>query len=194
MDRILLTDDEVVAAAALLGGAWRAPLPTVSVEDPGEMIKAAARGRRSLGVRGLMQDGATLAPQLAEALSAIVRRRPDRMGYVGEVADRGLLAGGAFAAFLDGELGTLVVTTANGVNEFTRATQDEIDDFVVAFVAAGRSEERRPIVVVAPVDETTTRFAVATRDSVLFGLGPIGALDLESGDAAPEFRTDLLVS
>lgn len=194
MDRILLTDDEVVAAAAVLGGSWRAPLPTVAAEDASEMIKAAMRGRRSLEVRGLIQRGAVLEPRLAEVLTALVRRRPDRIGYVGDVVDRSLLAGAAFAAFLDDGGGTLVVTTADGVNEFTRATQSEIDEFMVAFVAAGRAEPSRSIVVVAPVDEATARFAVVTRESVSVGRGPIASLDLESGDEIAEFRTELLVS
>lgn len=53
---LVLTDDEVMALAAVSGQAWWSALRTVDVTDEHDMIRASGRGLRSLAVRGLVTD------------------------------------------------------------------------------------------------------------------------------------------
>lgn len=70
-DRIILTDDEVVALAARVQKPWPSPVPSVDVADVSAVQIAAARGFRSLIARGLITDVATHA--IDQSLDAMVR-------------------------------------------------------------------------------------------------------------------------
>ena len=72
---LLLTDDEVAAVAAMTGGVWPSPLPTVDVRDPEALLSATFRGMRSLEVRNLIGADGLASDELADA--AIVPPRLD---------------------------------------------------------------------------------------------------------------------
>jgi hypothetical protein len=68
---IALTDDEVIALGVRASTPWPSPVPTVDVTDPEQVNLSAARGSRSLLVRGFFGDGAS--PDLSRNLEAVVR-------------------------------------------------------------------------------------------------------------------------
>src|SRR5450631_175097 len=53
---IVLTDDEVLAAAQPAERAWTRFLPTVDTSDSNEVLRSIARGFRSLALRGLIDE------------------------------------------------------------------------------------------------------------------------------------------
>ncbi|RYC11053.1 hypothetical protein [Nocardioides zhouii] len=53
---LALTDDEVMALAAVSGRAWWTALRTVDVTDENDMVRASGRGLRSLAVRSLVNE------------------------------------------------------------------------------------------------------------------------------------------
>lgn len=56
---LMLTDDELAAIAIDRDTYWPADLPTVDTDDPADLLSAMIRGRRSLLVRGLIDDEGT---------------------------------------------------------------------------------------------------------------------------------------
>lgn len=71
MDTGMLVDDELVALALERGSHWPGPLPTVDAADPGELARAALRGRRSLLVRGGVTQAGLSEPLLALQATAV---------------------------------------------------------------------------------------------------------------------------
>lgn len=51
---IAVTDDEIVAMSGRVGRRWEGPLPSIDLERPESLLYAAARGIRSLRIRGLV--------------------------------------------------------------------------------------------------------------------------------------------
>jgi hypothetical protein len=79
----LLTDDEIVALAARFEEPWRTVLPTVELEAPAAVVAAAARGARSLYVRGLLDlDTDTFDAELCEGLAQLVDKPVRAAVYV----------------------------------------------------------------------------------------------------------------
>lgn len=62
---LLLTDDEVVALGEGVSKPWWGRTPTVDRSDATEAGRAVARGMRSLGVRGLLDDDGVPIEELA---------------------------------------------------------------------------------------------------------------------------------
>lgn len=73
---VAVTDDEIVAMSGRVGRRWEGPLPSIDLERPESLIEAAARGIRSLRIRGLVagedDDLAEEALDLARAASGDV--------------------------------------------------------------------------------------------------------------------------
>lgn len=92
----LLTDDELVALAVDAGQRWPAPLPTVAGDDVAQLSAAAARGVRSLLVRGGL-EGSEPDARLATIASAA---GSDRVvaGYVADAAGAPIGGGVVHAA------------------------------------------------------------------------------------------------
>jgi hypothetical protein len=53
---LIVTDDEVMSLAALTGRAWWTGLRSVDTDDEKDMLRASARGLRSMAVRGLVSE------------------------------------------------------------------------------------------------------------------------------------------
>jgi hypothetical protein len=68
---MLLTDDEMIALLARQNAAPVQPLPTIDLDQPEQVTTAAARGVRSLLVRGLADNDA-LTAELASVSSVVV--------------------------------------------------------------------------------------------------------------------------
>lgn len=71
MDQLLLTDDEVAAAAYINDRPWATPLPTVDISEPARLAASIRRGRRSLVARDLAVE-ADNGLRLAERLSSLL--------------------------------------------------------------------------------------------------------------------------
>lgn len=72
---LVLTDDEVMALAAVSGRSWWSPLRSVDTTDEADMVPASARGLRSLGVRGLITEDGRPTDSLA-LLTTCLGTRP----------------------------------------------------------------------------------------------------------------------
>jgi hypothetical protein len=129
----LLTDDEVVALAALLEQPWPTGLATVPETVDG-MGQAAIRGIRALAVRGLLTgdpgaaEGYVIDPDLAAAVDGFLQA-PRRVGaYLAPADAPDVLAGASITAAAIGDGWWLDATTAQGVHGFRRATRLEVID------------------------------------------------------------------
>ncbi len=71
---LVLTDDELMALAAVSGRAWWTGLRSVDVASEDDMIGASGRGLRSLAVRSLVSDDGAPDDSLSLALSCLGTR------------------------------------------------------------------------------------------------------------------------
>lgn len=71
---LVLTDDEVMALAAVSGRSWWSALRSVDTTDEAAMVHASARGLRSLGVRGLVTGDGGPADDLSLFTSCLGTR------------------------------------------------------------------------------------------------------------------------
>lgn len=188
---LLLSDDELVAVAMRSGRAWKASLPTVAIDDNAELIRAAARGHRSLLLRGLLGGGSEeeQSNRVEEVLGSAVGMLPEVIGYTAESSDLRAATGVRFAIFGDdADAKVLVVTLPNGINEISRLDRSHAQEFVSAF-AAGPGKlgaSTAAVVLVAPTAEGSHHFAVVTAEGITAGSGPLSSLDLMSGSPTPD--------
>lgn len=68
---VIVTDDELVALAAATESKFWGRVVTVEVDDPTELGRAEARGRRSLAVRGFLTEGVEPVSLLQPLLSCL---------------------------------------------------------------------------------------------------------------------------
>lgn len=192
--KILLSDDEVVAAAVRLGRDWRVSLPTVIVEDPADLLRAAARGHRSLYLRGMLigAGNTELAPEVSTLLAQAAGRLPEHLGYAAQSVDPYVVAGLRFAVFESASGNKiLVVTLPNGINEISEVRPERAREFVTAFAGApleGGAEDKA-VVLLAPRDADLASYAVITARGTTSGEGPLSSLDFAAGQL-----TDLVPS
>ena len=71
---LMLTDDELMALAAVSGRAWWTGLRSVDVASEEDMIRASGRGLRSLAVRALISEDGTPAESLSLAVTCLGTR------------------------------------------------------------------------------------------------------------------------
>ncbi|MDY7540846.1 hypothetical protein QN345_10105 [Cryobacterium sp. 10I1] len=122
---IVLTDDELVAVAVEQRSEWLGNLPTVSASDAADLLKASARGYRSLAVRSLLSANSPgdsrLAPELLVAVGSAVGQRPLLYVYIADASDPLTVTGSSIAVFSpatkSSDTVTVVVTLASGINE-----------------------------------------------------------------------------
>jgi hypothetical protein len=138
-ETILLTDDEVVAVAAVAGTPWPLGLSTVPAST--EILRSAAlRGVRSLGVRGLLTANAGKPPALADAVASAITpflHAPTRIGaYIAPAANPQSLAGAAITAVADDDGWWTDATTSDGVHAIRRAGAEGARDAVAQFADA----------------------------------------------------------
>ncbi|MEA5456400.1 hypothetical protein SPF06_16825 [Sinomonas sp. JGH33] len=188
---LLLTDDEIVAVAMRWGRDWKASLPTLALDDDAELIRASARGHRSLFVRGLLggPNNEELSNQVEQALGSAVGTLPELIGYAANSEDLRAATGLRFALFsTDAGEKVLVVTLPNGINEISRVSPADAQDFISTFAAGpGKVGAGSPaVVLVSPKTEDSTQFAVVTSEGTTSGSGPLSSLDLASGAPTPE--------
>lgn len=126
---ILLTDDEVVALAALLGRPWPTGLATVA-PTADDLTQAGRRGVRSLIVRGIVtadaESGYTPHPGVAAVIETFLLA-PRRIGaYIAPAAAVETMAGAAITAVPVAGIWWIDSTTAQGVHGFRQAQGDEV--------------------------------------------------------------------
>lgn len=186
---LLLSDDEIVAVAARLGGEWKTGLPTVDAADPKDLIRAAARGNRSLAIRGLLAAEGALKPRILDRLSQAVGAVPQQEGYVADASDLQLPAGLRFAVFDTGpQAKLLVLTLPNGVNEVSVLPRTTVRELIGALIEGAQQagEPRRPLVLLAPLGEKSLGFAVVSFEGIKAGRGEGPSIDLSKGIPAEE--------
>lgn len=191
--QVLLSDDEVVAAAVRLGKDWKASLPTVRVQDPDDLLRAAARGNRSLYLRGMLTgaENTELAPEISALLSPAAGSFPEHLGYAARPSDPHVAAGVRFAVF-ESHAGTkvLIVTLTNGINEISEVPRGRAREFVTAFAGAPlqTGAEDNAAVLLAPLGADSATFAVVTAKGTRTGTVSLASPDFASGkptDALP---------
>lgn len=176
---ILLTDDEVVAAAIQRGKTWPHPLPTVEL-DADALLSAGARGARSLLVRGLARtDGSALV--IDESICSIVDRVADSLqralAYIADRSDPAALAGSSTYLYLTSDAYRPVVldlVSASGVHNLREVTRAEgVELFLAAVENVFRlgirngDNDRDPALFVAT--DRGARAAAVVRGRVAFG-------------------------
>lgn len=126
---ILLTDDEIVALAALLGRSWPTGLATV-VDTPEELSRAGQRGVRSLTIRGIVTADGESGYMAHPGVAAIVEtflRAPRRIGaYIAPAAAVDTMAGAAITAAPVAGIWWIDFATAQGVHGFRQAQGEEV--------------------------------------------------------------------
>lgn len=126
---ILLTDDEIVALAALLGRPWPTGLPTVAATAD-ELARAGMRGVRSLVIRGILtadaESGYTAHPGVAAVIETFVQA-PRRIGaYIAPAAAVETMAGASITAVPVAGIWWIDSVTAQGVHGFRQAQAEEV--------------------------------------------------------------------
>ncbi|GGH42221.1 hypothetical protein [Microbacterium album] len=195
-DVVRLTDDEIIAAAVELGGEWKGVLPTVDVEDRGELERAAARGVRSFMVRQLIDEGPDGLP--SEDVRRLVRPGVGAVAravlFPSEQEDP-LKAGGAwltvFAA--DEHSRAVVVTSSAGISELQLVDADHARRVVAGFI-----ELRAPAVtLLMPSSPERGNYAIVAGDLTDVGDYAHGQLEPPRdarrplGDVLPAMLADL---
>jgi hypothetical protein len=118
---LLLTDDEVIALAAVLGRPWPTGLATVE-SAPEALQEAGIRGIRSLAVRGLLtgdpttESGFVIHPELEAAVVGFLTAARHIGAYLAPADEPDRLAGASITAASSGSDWWLVSTTAQGVH------------------------------------------------------------------------------
>lgn len=119
----LLTDDELVALALHAEVQWHGPLPTVNVGDVGELERAAARGVRSLGVRGLIDSAGEPTVKIARAIEEATRETP-ALGVTVVDQQQPWITTGVSLAVQEGTEPLIIATIETGVSHFWRAPKE----------------------------------------------------------------------
>lgn len=120
----LLTDDELVALSVDREQAWPTALPTVPSQSTSALFAAANRGRRSLAVRGLLEELATGKSPLASNIDDFLRATRLTGATICPTGRPDLVAGGGIvlAAPLGARDWICDTFTANGVHRFDRCS------------------------------------------------------------------------
>src|SRR5262245_23982737 len=130
---LLLTDDEVIALAAVAGRPWPTGLATVD-STPEAQRDAGIRGIRSLAVRGLLTDdpaavpGFVIHPELQSAVVGFLTATRHIGAYLAPIDEPRRLAGASITAAPSGSSWWLVSTTAQGVHGIRSASRLEVLD------------------------------------------------------------------
>ncbi|OBY29069.1 hypothetical protein ACT18_25115 [Mycolicibacter kumamotonensis] len=126
---ILLTDDEIVGLAALLGRPWPTGLATVTATAD-ELARAGMRGLRSLTIRGILtadtESGYTAHPGVAAVIETFLAA-PRRIGaYIAPASAIETMAGASITAVPVAGIWWIDSATAQGVHGFRQAEADEV--------------------------------------------------------------------
>jgi hypothetical protein len=134
----LLTDDEVVALAALAGAPW--PFGLATVLPTAEALRAAAlRGVRSLDVRGVLRRGpdsgapAVVAEPIADAVAAFVHSARQVGAYLAPHDDSGSVAGPAVTAVVADGQWWMDTATSEGVHGIRKVDRGQLLAAITAF-------------------------------------------------------------
>jgi len=132
---VVLTDDEIAAVALHRHLAWPLPFPTVAT-DIDHLAAAAARGRRSLLVRGLAtptDSGVEVAADIVGTLEQAASARCV-MAWVASVDDPAVLAGSSTVIHRRGGDDVIDLTSAIGIHDFRDIPAADATAIVVALV------------------------------------------------------------
>lgn len=125
----LLTDDEIVALAALLGQPWPTGLVTVDA-TAGELSRAGMRGVRSMTIRGILTADVESGYAVHPGVSAVIEtflRAPRRIGaYIAPTADVETMAGAAITAVPVAGIWWLDSATAQGLHGFRQVEGEAV--------------------------------------------------------------------
>lgn len=130
---VILTDDEIAAVALDRRLAWPMPFPTV-VPDVDHLAAAAARGRRSLLVRGLANpsdSGVEISTDVAETLERAVSAR-NIAAWVASEEDPSVLAGSSTVIYRQPNGDLVDLTSAIGIHDFRSLSAGDADAIIVA--------------------------------------------------------------
>lgn len=130
----IVTDDELLAVAFLVGGEWKRPLETVQLGDVSQAAAAIQRGIRSLRLREILAaDGETLSQDVDPAVTAVTA--PVRL-VVASVDEHLNAAAGPerFEVSGAGEEWVVNAVEVGGVHRIVRVPRDEAQGFVIALL------------------------------------------------------------
>lgn len=175
----LMTDDEIVACAVAAGRPWLGPLPTVDVDDEGDLLLATRRGQRSLFVRELVDDEG----QPASALAHLVQKLSGEKDHVSVLlADASLQRASYELSSLHylGDDSWITETVADeGVHSFTLSPASANVDYLTAVADAALEDGPQgsldedasgpQYVVLVARQGQTVRLAALRRGGVQFG-------------------------
>ncbi len=130
---VVLTDDEIVAVALERHLAWPVPFPTVAT-DIDHLAAAAARGRRSLIVRGLAiptNSGVVVSADLIDTMEQAASSRCV-MAWVASIEASAVLAGSSTAIYRRPSGDLIDLTSAIGIHDIRAVSTGDADAIVVA--------------------------------------------------------------
>ena len=166
---IVLTDDEVLAAAQPAKRAWTRFLPTVDTSDNKEVLRAIARGFRSLALRGLIDEDSPDAEGL-RLPAEVSGESPWAMAMAVTPEITPLAGAERVEIFTDGEGSITVLTLPSGVHYFRRSSKVQALDLLADLAVDGQVS-----------DVADSRLAILLRDAegqpahgYLLGSGVVG--------------------
>ena len=130
---MVLTDDEIVAVALERRIAWPVPFPTVAT-DVDHLAAAAARGRRSLLVRGLATPSDSRVELSQPVIDTLDRAVSGRivLAWVASLDEPTVFAGSSTLLSRRPDGDQLDLTSASGIHDFRATTPDAAEAIVVA--------------------------------------------------------------
>jgi hypothetical protein len=174
MTSILLSDDEVVAAAASRAVRWPIPLATVRM-NAGELGAAVLRGRRSLAIRDLVVAGGATVDVVSEPIVAAAEAPARWYAYTASSQTLTVPSGSATYAFVSGDSAVVDMVSGAGVHRFSAAPASDTADLIVAlarnvFEHGFRGGAAGGVLVVgATTSETWALVAAGRIDTGAFG-------------------------
>lgn len=162
---ILLTDDEIVALAALLGRPWPTGLATVAATAD-ELTRAGMRGVRSLTIRGILTADAEFGYSAHPGVSAVIETflcAPRRIGaYIAPASAVETMAGASITAVPVAGIWWIDSATAQGVHGFRQAEADEVIEAITDL-----ADQTRDGTLLGGVDDPSAYACV-----IVYGDGP----------------------
>lgn len=174
VDAVKLTDDEVVALAGRVGGAWMGPLPSVDDGNSVSLMQAFLRGERSFAMRGgvvMSSEGVTYSlADLGDMFGDAFGVRPQLLGYVADRTTPTVPAGTSIAVFRRDEASRIVaLTRREGITEFalvdSTSARQIIRTMWEAPSAATENTGMLAVVLAAPTGESSGRTLTVTKDT-----------------------------
>ncbi len=174
IDALRLTDDEIVAIAARARSSWQGLLPTVNLDSPEDVVRAAQRGERAIfvaeDVRSWSSGRKTSFSEIITLLTPALGSRPALVAYPVRSANLDEPIGAVICAFATvGGLVIFCATRSSGITEVSVLERDQAEGIIRGVVCSpleDTSQDAPAVLVVTSPDDMGADVLLVTSEGV----------------------------